>query len=425
MKRQADVGESQAIPVRPDSFAGTRIMAWTFLLGAFALFVVGVILLPPAIASALAKITVAADLRAEAIEGTVLLKGSNDLAWKLLREPIPVSPGSRITTDGRSRAFLELFDGSTVQLYNDSELLVERSQRGMFRDEARSFTFGLIKGRAVFGVAFTPDESLRAFALNVGGGRLELVEGSYLIETRPGGAVEVLVRRGKATLFNGPDIAEVGMGGRGGFTGDLPPRTESSSMSPLLIDSKLVKSQGSSPWRTFVVTEAGSDGQVHESAVESTTGDTPGMDLDFGYRFRRVSQREVINRHGEAGIAQIIDRDIRDYSTLQLRARAKVDYQSLSGGGSTGTEYPIMFKIFYVDSSGQDQIWYHGFYHQNDSGFSVAGASAVPRGEWFTYENKDLLNALVPAPVLIRRIEVLGSGWGFDAWVTEVSLEGR
>ena len=84
-----------------------------------------------------------------------------------------------------------------------------------------------------------------------------------------------------------------------------------------------------------------------------------------------------------------------------------------------------MIKIYYADSAGQDQIWYHGFYHQNDDGFSVAGASPVPTGEWVTYENPNLLHAINPPPVFIRRVEVLGSGWEFDSYVTEVSLEGR
>lgn len=425
MKRHTDVPAVLAGLQPGDPFRRTRIMAAGFLLGAFAVFVLAVVLLPEAIASTLGRIMVSVELRAEPIEGTVLLKGPNDLAWKQLRDPVPIGPGSRVSTDSGARAFFELLDGSTVQIHNNTEVLVEASTKGAFRDEVKQLGFRLLRGRAVFGVAHAFERDQRSFWVNAGKGRLELLEGSYLVEMLPEESVEVLVRSGEATLFKGSDIVKVGMGGRGSYAGELPPIGDLPAMSPLLRDAKLVRPGGASPWRAFVVTEAGINGQVFEMAVESTTGDSRGLDLDFGYRFRRVSEREPINRHGEAGIVQIVDRDIRDYSSLRIRARLKVDDQTLSGGGSAGTEYPVMVKIFYVDVAGQDQIWYHGFYYQNKDGFSVAGASPAPQGAWFVYDDANLMEALVPRPKLIRRFEVLGSGWGFDSWVTEVSLEGR
>ena len=84
-----------------------------------------------------------------------------------------------------------------------------------------------------------------------------------------------------------------------------------------------------------------------------------------------------------------------------------------------------MLKLFYIDSYGQDQIWYQGFYSQNNDGFSISGGSQVPHNEWVTYNNPNLLRVLNPTPVFIRRIEALGSGWDFDAIIAEVVLEGR
>ena len=409
-----------------DRFRSTRVLAWVFLLGAFGLFILAVLALPGRIAAVFGSITVDADLRAEPIEGTVLLQDPNEFAWKQLREPIPVTPGSRIGTDAGSRAFLELFDGSTIYLYNNTEIRIEQSARGWLRDEVKQLGFTLYRGRAILGVASTQDESQRIFSLAANQGWMEFVEGSYLVELLPDERTEVLVRRGEVYLFNGGDLANVGLGGRGGFSQDLAPRGDLPPMSPLLNDSLLADLATASPWQPFVVTEAGIDGQTTKSWFNVNPAGSSSFERDSAYRFRRIGvSGQQVNRHGEAGISQIIDRDIRDYSTLGMRARVKVNYQSLSGGGSAGTEYPVMIKIYYVDGAGQDQIWYHGFYHQNVDGFSVAGASLVPTDEWVTYENPDLLHAIYPRPVFLRRMEVLGSGWEFDSYVTEVSLEGR
>ena len=409
-----------------DRFRSIRALAWVFLLGAFAVFVLAVLVLPGRIAAALESITVDTNLRAESIEGTILLKDPNEVAWKQLREPITVMPGSRIGTDSASRAFLELFDGSTIYLYNNTEILIERNARGWLHDEVKHVELRLYKGRAVLGVASTQDESQRKFSLAANQGWMEFVEGSYLVELLPDERTEVLVRRGEVYLFNGSDLANVGSGGRGGYTADLAPRGDLPPMSPLLDDPQLTALASASTWRPFVVTEAGIDGQTTKSSFYIDTGEASSSERDSAYRFRRIGNgNELVNRHGEAGISQVVNRDIRDYSVLGMRAQVRVNYQSLSGGGSAGTEYPIMIKIYYVDDAGQDQIWYHGFYHQNTDGFSVAGASLVPTYEWVTYENPDLMHAIYPRPVLIRRVEVLGSGWEFDSYVTEISLEGR
>ena len=418
--------ETRQIP-ETDRFRATRALAWVFLLGAFGLFTLVVLVLPGRIAAVLGSITVNAEVRAEPIEGIVLLHDPNEVAWKQLPGPIPVMPGSRIGTDAASRAFLELFDGSTVYLYNNTEILIEQSARGWLRDEVKQLGFRIYRGRAVVGVASTQDESRRKFWLNANQGRMEFVEGSYLVELLPDERTQVLVRSGEVFLFNGVNLANVGIGGRGDYFEDLAPRSHLPPMSPLLNDSQLAELAPDSPWLPFVVTEAGIDGQTTKSSFNiDPIGSSAFSERASAYRFRRIGGGgEQVNRHGEAGISQVVNRDIRDYSTLGMRARVQVNHQSLSGGGSAGTEYPVMIKIYYVDGAGQDQIWYHGFYHQNVDGFSVAGASLVPTHEWVTYENPDLLHAIYPRPVFIWRVEVVGSGWEFDSYVTEVSLEGR
>ena len=426
MDSPARTSEAAEVFIRgPGSGRRAQLLAWTVLLFSFTVFVLAVIFLPGRIAALVGTLAVDTPLQAEPIEGTVLLKGPFDTAWKQLREPAEAGPGTRFSTDGRSRAFLELFDGSTVQLYNNTELVLLVSERGRFDEANQKVVMTLNRGRLAVGVAHSDSEATRHVEITTPTGRMLLLEGSYGIETFPDERVEILVRRGKATFFSGDDIAEVGAGGRGGYGPGIAPRGDLPTLSPLVLDPLLARPLNSSPWRAFIDTESGPNGRVIEMAVDATPGDVAGLDRDFGYRFRRMSSTEVINRHGEAGVTQIINRDIRDLAKLHIRARVRVDYQGLSGGGSLGTEYPIMLKLFYIDSHGQDQIWYQGFYSQNDDGFSISGGTEVPAGEWVVYDNPNLLQVLNPTPVFIRRIEALGSGWDFDSVVVEVVLEGR
>ncbi len=402
-----------------------QFLAWGFLLLSFAVFVVAVVFLPARIASVVGRLTIEAPLEAHPIEGTVLLQGPFDTAWKQLRDSAEATPGTRFSTDGRSRAFMEFFDGSTLELYNNTEMVLLESERGRFDEARKRVVLELVRGRMAMGVAHTDAEESRHVEIQTPTGHMLLLEGSYVVEVFEDEHVEVLVRRGKATFFSEGNLAEVGAGGRGGYGPDMTPTADLPPLAALVDDSRLALPLNLSPWRAFIATESGPNGRTIEIATDADPGDVPGLGRDFGYAFRRMSGSEEVNRHGEAGIAQIVNRDVRDFAELHIRARVRVDYQGLSGGGSLGTEYPIMIKLFYIDSHGQDQIWYQGFYAQNDEGFSVSGGTEVPAGEWVLYDNPNLLQVLNPTPVFVRRIEVLGSGWDFDAAVTEVVLEGR
>jgi hypothetical protein len=101
-----------------------------------------------------------------------------------------------------------------------------------------------------------------------------------------------------------------------------------------------------------------------------------------------------------------------------------VDFQSLSGGGTAGTEYPLMLRLTYIDANRREQIWATGFYYQNDSGLSVMMGREIPPASWITFENPVLLQEIVPTPVHLRRIEVLGSGWEYLSEVRRVELTG-
>ena len=83
-----------------------------------------------------------------------------------------------------------------------------------------------------------------------------------------------------------------------------------------------------------------------------------------------------------------------------------------------------MLRLTYLDAEGREQIWATGFYHQNDAGLSVKLGREIPPGEWITFDHPTLLQEIRPAPVRLRRLEVLGSGWEYRSAVRRVELTG-
>jgi len=178
----------------------------------------------------------------------------------------------------------------------------------------------------------------------------------------------------------------------------------------LLRDSLLESIADGSAWSTFVVTEAGTAGTV-----------VPGNDAIW---FERQTPDGSTDRHGESGIVQDLDREVRDYVSLRLRTDVRTEHQTLSGGGTAGTEYPLMLRLTYLDVEGREQIWTTGFYYQNDARLSVKLGHSIPAGDWITVDHPTLLHEIRPAPVRLRRIEVLGSGWEYRSAVRRVELTG-
>lgn len=402
-----------------------QALAWIYTLFAFLLFVAAVVLLPGQIGQFLNRVTAPKSFYAQPIEGTVLVRGPEDMGWRPLQSPDKYSPGSRFATDGRSRAFMQLFDGSTVQLYNNTELKIRTSAQGRFNSDLQRLDLDLKSGRISIGVSPIGSTADRLVTIYMPPGKIDVEEGSYTVETLPDRSIEVFVRRGKATLFSGSDIAEVGMGGRGILISGKPPITELTPRTSLVKNPGLDRSADSSPWKPFTITESGPSGEIEYVSFVEGKIVSGKLQPDHGYKFERTISDNDLHRNGEAGISQVINRDIRDFTELSIRTLLKVDLQELSGGGSLGSEYPLMLRLYYVDSTGQDQVWHHGFYYQNDDSFSVQGGSFIPQNLWTVYDEPNLLQRLNPTPVFIRRVEVLGSGWSFNSSVRALYLEGR
>ncbi len=149
---------------------------------------------------------------------------------------------------------------------------------------------------------------------------------------------------------------------------------------------------------------------------------TPLQDANGrGAHFARFAS----NLHGEVGLRQLLDLDVKSMVSLNLRIRYRLLAQGLTGGGRDGTEYPLIVRVSYIDETGGQIDWYHGFYMRGAIGqtrVSPQATGEVPVGIWQDYEGH--LVDLSPRPVRLRSVEILGSGWDFTSEVQSISLTG-
>src|SRR5205814_3669973 len=108
----------------------------------------------------------------------------------------------------------------------------------------------------------------------------------------------------------------------------------------------------------------------------------------------RVVRESAKSEHGETGLIQKLDRDVSGFRHLWLQAMVRVDYADLSGGGTLGSEYPMMFRVKYEGPvEGSFVPWAIGLYYSNPDNRPIPpNTSAVwAQGEWKLYRT-DLMN---------------------------------
>ncbi|MBV9580407.1 MAG: hypothetical protein JO057_17615, partial [Chloroflexi bacterium] len=142
----------------------------------------------------------------------------------------------------------------------------------------------------------------------------------------------------------------------------------------------------------------------------------------------RVLRHSVNQDHGETGLVQPLDLDVSGYRHVWLQAWVRVDYADLSGGGTFGSEYPMMFRLKYEGPvEGSFIPWAIGLYYSNPDNRPIPPSTAVPwpQGEWKLYR-VDLMDT-DPSNVPYRLLEfaVMGQGHSYDSRVSNISLIGE
>ncbi len=342
------------------------------------------------------------------IDGVVFLRRQGVGDWLATRPDEKIVPGDVIRTAPNARAFVTLFDHSTVLLYPSSTLRVLRAEQGRFRPHKRSAVLELSQGRARMGVAPAPDPSSAFFQLRTPQAEVHLGEGSYSADVSTEG-LQVSARVGEATAHTPRGSVQARAGQRLVVPAEGSPLGAQPLRRDLVTNGLFTERAGGLPtgWQARVFSE-----QTPEGFVSLNT--RPGA-----VTFRRQGLG-----HAETAIFQPLDADLWDFEKVVITAEIRVLEHSLSGGGWEGTEYPLMLRVYYKDSAGSPIPWYRGYYLHNRDANPVRGGAGygeqVPSTDWQQVQI-DLL-AQAPRPWRIQRVEVVAQGWDYESAIRELHI---
>lgn len=147
---------------------------------------------------------------------------------------------------------------------------------------------------------------------------------------------------------------------------------------------------------------------------------------DEGSTALRVVRESVKGEHGETGLIQPLDKDVSGFRHLWLTAMVRVDYADLSGGGTLGSEYPMMLRVKYegpVENSLNP--WSVGLYYSNPDNRPTEGfGEPWPQGEWRQYSVDLMDTEQSNVPFHLVEFAVMGQGHSYDARIADISLVG-
>ncbi len=168
------------------------------------------------------------------------------------------------------------------------------------------------------------------------------------------------------------------------------------------------------------------------TAFADTSGGTVRQTA-LGDNHKIILLTRVGQEFAETGITQEINQDIRGIKSLRVRARVRVDVQTLGVCGSLGTECPVMIRIKFTDQSGAVREWLQGFYAIEgiDKPFcqscewQALHIKVAQAGVWHNYESPDLLPLLQEKgiePATIQQVDIYASGHTYGAAVDEIAI---
>ncbi len=418
-------GGVPAAPAESPS-TGREQLAWAILLTAFAIFCALAVGIPLAARWYVHNATRPQLATLTSTLGTTLVvdpSAPNPFAVAEGARKPDVREQNRIETDANSSAVVRLFDESTITVFPNSEVTVERMRTPRFRRSPLPNEIVIRVGRGNVRVNIAPSfaRPLR-MVVYTPHATVELVEeGSYSVEVS-NDLTQISVRAGRAQVT-----------GAVGATVSLPAGRRSQvklgqEASPPLPAAQNLIVNGD--FRTAISAVPITQGPLAEGWVvyNDQGGDGGNVDgtaeivVDEGRRAVRFYRTGSRNNHGETGIRQTLNKYVGDYQRIKLRLDVKLKYQSLSGGGQLNSEFPLMVRINYKDVYGNDNHWVVGFYYQNEAGFFInETGNRIPRDTWFPVEIPDL-QAQLQNPLIITSVQIYASGWDYESLVSEVGL---
>ena len=362
-----------------------------------------------------------------------LIRSPGDSDFRLITGTTTISEGDEVSTTLGTVLWVTLFDGSTVEIAEDTLLKVERMRSSRFLDSTKHFVL-----RSQYGtiyVAMAPRGEYDYSELTV---KTEVAEvtmtdgdgasgvGSFLVEVQsldpgtPEGAggqwTRAAVLRGVATLRSDTDVLQLRDDQQvrveqGGTFGDITP-----AVRELITDGAF--RYGLSSWVEFHGAGQGSEAPTVSGAVELVNEWVSGESVVAVEFLRGAGDTNP----AKTGIRQRIGQTLRVYSSVRLQFDLKITAQDPPGGGAELNQFPLVVELNYIDIIGEERQWTRRFYAIENTETPVPHetASRVDLNSWehVIFE----LHNLSPLPRQITSLVLYSSGQSYQTLVTNLSL---
>jgi hypothetical protein len=354
--------------------------------------------------------------------------------WRLVTTTTSVHEGDRISTALGTVVWLTMFDGSTVEVSEDTILKVARMRSSRYLKSTKHFILEPERGTVYVAMAPHGDYDYVEFTVRASGTSITMADeagssdaGSFLFEaiTAPAASngasdtlsVRAAVLRGAATLTTPRAKLRLTADQQTlvGADGVMGPITQ--AVRELVQDGDF--SGGLGEWVSFQQQAPESAGAVASGAsVELVTDHIGGRDVTAAEFLRGATHDDI----AQAGIRQRIGTTLRVYSSLRLEFDAKITDQRPMGGGADESTFPLTIRLIYIDVDGQELEWEHGYYIYADPTHPVPTdrATKIDADTW--QHTVFDLRSLSPLPRQITTLVVYASGGGYQTRVANISL---
>jgi hypothetical protein len=363
--------------------------------------------------------------------GGALVRSPGDSDWRLINVETRVGERDQISTALGTVVWLTTFDGSTIEIAEDTIISINRMRSSRFLNRTKLVDIELDRGAVYVGMVSRNEFVYSEFVIRAGDNRIVMSDeggrdgsGSFLVE----------VSTGVAGAASNPSVRAAVLRGSVRVTSPVDERfldatqqvivNESGAFGPITTAIRELLTNGSfehglTPWVTFVIrSPLAPESQPVGAAIDLVHDRTPRGDA-VAVELLKVSDTR---NSAAVGVRQRIVKTIRLQSSLQLDFDVKISDQQPPSSGADLTQFPLIFEINYVDANGQENRWSHGYYILTAQGATIPRdrATRLERDKWQRIVF-DLRN-LSPLPRQITSLVVYASGESYQTRVANISL---
>ena len=418
-------------------------LAWTVLLSALVVFCITATALFLFVRWFLFESTTPMIVTLSVAKDTVVIQTStSEGAERATRE---LSRGVRLTTDSSSQGYVTFTDPyshevvATLTLLRDSSVVVGDAVRPRFEFSTRPYMIDVssLSGNADVDIVPELTRSI-LFDVSSSGGFVRMDSTGLYALTGGDESVAIFNRAGETVVVNQAAQSRSVPAGMQGLLNDEDGLiTLSVPMINILPDGRFdtfnpANNELSSAWGCYSQRDD-PDSPPGEYRREIVNGRSV-------MHIVRASQPDQSARnHAQTGCLQYLNTvstplPVTTFNYLEIQATMMIRWQPdmLNACGQRGSECPVMVVMKYVDGSGTEREWRHGFYsrYEQSVGWPLRCDTCAQDHErlnqdtWFTYTSGNLMQLLPEdqRPAAISSIEFYASGHEYEVLISEIAL---